>query len=490
MNITAVVESTWTVKEKSWLLRGHYVSVPAALREVCTGEADSTTAKALAAAIRRLPADDAQYSSCFALLGRMLARGDGVPRNQSAAVEWYSVAAKQGDARAQYGLGLLLLSGGSTSITGQFLHLIVSGSWIGRLLGYGVPMNTAAAFEWFTRAAKQGYFRAQYSLGVLLERGWGASKNTRTALEWHTRAAKQGYCRARNSVLNLLRAGVDGMDRSAAVEWVTEQGVLLTKVERADLTNNPELLQEALYDFHTTRLRKPEDLKHGDAVVGYFWLLQFWFVRLKLCEHWAIYDQRKNVFLELTGDTGDRQVKSAVVEREFEEWVDKWINKGPKEHPPQRVVWKDPDMLGKRAHAVEEARQRIHDPPHYALLPGTGGKLFSFGGVTMNCESFVRWCYTGIAHSTQAARFSGGANANVFARLIDMVVNYVLLISKLRAGDWDSVGRISRMIRESPEFWVMTIFFCTFSIVNSFSILRNCCRFIFLIFVLPVMVLL
>ena len=43
---------------------------------------------------------DAQYN-----LGVMYAQGKGIPQNHKTAVKWYRLAAKQGDAFAQYNLG-------------------------------------------------------------------------------------------------------------------------------------------------------------------------------------------------------------------------------------------------------------------------------------------------------------------------------------------------------------------------------------------------
>ena len=48
----------------------------------------------------------AQYN-----LGLMYANGEGVPKDDAEAVKWYRLAAEQGDANAQYGLGFMYATG-------------------------------------------------------------------------------------------------------------------------------------------------------------------------------------------------------------------------------------------------------------------------------------------------------------------------------------------------------------------------------------------
>ena len=75
----------------------------------------------------------------------MYYNGNGVPQNYTEAVKWYCLAAKQGDAKAQFIIG-------SMYATGQ-----------------GVPQNDAEAVRWFRLAAQQGDTRAQSALKSLGE---------------------------------------------------------------------------------------------------------------------------------------------------------------------------------------------------------------------------------------------------------------------------------------------------------------------------------
>jgi TPR repeat protein len=84
------------------------------------------------------------------------------------------VRADQGDAEAQYNLGVMYDD------------------------GKGVPRNDAKAFEWYTKAAEQGHADSQYNLGVIYTIGRGVPKNYAKIFELYTKAAEQGHVNAKN----------------------------------------------------------------------------------------------------------------------------------------------------------------------------------------------------------------------------------------------------------------------------------------------------
>ena len=59
--------------------------------------------------------------------------------------------------------------------------------------GRGVPENDKTAVKWYTLAAEQGYAKAQYNLGLMYANGRGVPENDKTAVKWFTKAAEQGY---------------------------------------------------------------------------------------------------------------------------------------------------------------------------------------------------------------------------------------------------------------------------------------------------------
>ena len=60
--------------------------------------------------------------------------------------------------------------------------------------------NHAKVFEWFTKAAGQGHADAQYELGVMYAQGHGVRQDYQKAFEWYTKAANQGYTLAQNNL--------------------------------------------------------------------------------------------------------------------------------------------------------------------------------------------------------------------------------------------------------------------------------------------------
>jgi TPR repeat protein len=100
---------------------------------------------------------DAQYN-----LGVMYHNGEGVPRDYAEAVKWYRLAAEQGDADAQHNLGVMYHK------------------------GYGVPLNYVVAHMWFNLSAGQGNKLArQYreKLAANMTSG-GVAEAQRLAREW------------------------------------------------------------------------------------------------------------------------------------------------------------------------------------------------------------------------------------------------------------------------------------------------------------------
>ena len=89
----------------------------------------------------------AQYN-----LGVMYANGEGVPKDDREAVLWYRKAAEQGNASAQFNLGLMYM------------------------LGEGVPKDDGEAALLFHEAAKQGDVRAQANLGIMYANGVGVCR--------------------------------------------------------------------------------------------------------------------------------------------------------------------------------------------------------------------------------------------------------------------------------------------------------------------------
>jgi TPR repeat protein len=75
----------------------------------------------------------------------MYANGRGVPQDAVEAVKWYRMAAAQGVAMAQFGLGIMYAT------------------------GRGVPQNDTQAYAWLSIAAAQGSERAEKGMMLVAE---------------------------------------------------------------------------------------------------------------------------------------------------------------------------------------------------------------------------------------------------------------------------------------------------------------------------------
>jgi localization factor PodJL len=86
--------------------------------------------------------------------------------------------------------------------------------------GRGVPRDLTAAAEWFERAAKQGLAPAQVRLGSLYEKGLGVKKDIETARRHYQSAAEAGNARAMHNLAVLYAEGTDTKpDYQNAAKW-------------------------------------------------------------------------------------------------------------------------------------------------------------------------------------------------------------------------------------------------------------------------------
>ena len=142
-------------------------------------------------------------------LGLMYDNGTGVEESYEKAAEWYLKAAEQGLARAQYNLGCMYRD------------------------GRGVEQSYEKAVEWYLKAAEQGDARAQRNLGDMYFYGRGVEQSYEKAREWWQKAAEQGFARAQNNLGNMYYNG-RGVEQSyaKAAEWVlkaAEQGLAVAQ---------------------------------------------------------------------------------------------------------------------------------------------------------------------------------------------------------------------------------------------------------------------
>lgn len=95
------------------------------------------------------------------------------------ALKEFKPLAEQGQAGAQYNMGLIYDN------------------------GLGVKADKAAAADWYRKSADQGRDKAQFALGRLYEAGEGVKKDLNEAKRWYTLAAQKGNTKAREALRRL-----------------------------------------------------------------------------------------------------------------------------------------------------------------------------------------------------------------------------------------------------------------------------------------------
>ena len=119
---------------------------------------------ARAAQLSRSLAEQGDAAAQFHL-GVLYAQGRGVPEDDQEALKWYRKAAEQGYAPAHYNLGWMYHQ------------------------GQGVPQDYPAARKWYRKAAERGFAQAQFALGLMYDSGRSVPQDFIRAHMWYTVAA-------------------------------------------------------------------------------------------------------------------------------------------------------------------------------------------------------------------------------------------------------------------------------------------------------------
>jgi TPR repeat protein len=80
--------------------------------------------------------------------------------------------------------------------------------------------NYQEAFQWYCKAANQGYAPAQVNLGALYAEGHGVPQDFQEALAWYQKAADQGYSLAQFNLGVMCIAGQGGIARDHLMAYV------------------------------------------------------------------------------------------------------------------------------------------------------------------------------------------------------------------------------------------------------------------------------
>jgi TPR repeat protein len=131
-------------------------------------------------------------------LGLLYAKGQGVPKDDAQARQWYEKAAAQGHADAQVNLGILLV------------------------YGRGVTQDYKIAAYWLRLSANQGNDLAQRKLGLMYERGDGVLQDYVQAYMWYSLGAAKGVeagARLRDALAKRMDPDQIAEAQQLAREW-------------------------------------------------------------------------------------------------------------------------------------------------------------------------------------------------------------------------------------------------------------------------------
>lgn len=175
---------------------------------------------------------EAQYQ-----LGLCYAQGNGVEKNFREAGRYWLMAGKQNHAYALLYLGKLFEKGagvpqdyaracqcyqvaGQQNLAEGKVHLAML-----YLQGLGVAQDAKKAINLFIQGAEQGDATAQYNLAIAYEKGMGGlSENNEQAIFWYQQAVNQGYEPAKK---RLERIGMTHNQSSETAEDLFQQGVAI-----------------------------------------------------------------------------------------------------------------------------------------------------------------------------------------------------------------------------------------------------------------------
>lgn len=74
--------------------------------------------------------------------------------------------------------------------------------------GKGVTKDLTKAAEWYRKAAEQGDADAQYKLGLFYENGYGVTQDKEQAMQWYKKAAEQGNENAKKALDKMQSSGM------------------------------------------------------------------------------------------------------------------------------------------------------------------------------------------------------------------------------------------------------------------------------------------
>jgi TPR repeat protein len=179
--------------------------------------------------------------------GHMLLDGFGVARDPEAALRWFLIASRSGDAEAM-------------NMAGRCFEL-----------GWGTSVDCSEAARWYRHAADAGHAWAQFNLATLLAQGRGVPADEPLALSLLVKSARQGNAKAMNMLGRYREEQTGGkagrMQRAAALwyRWAAHRGCFRGQFHHARMLAVSGKSGEAITWFSRSLGQAPDDFRR-DAV--------------------------------------------------------------------------------------------------------------------------------------------------------------------------------------------------------------------------------
>ena len=173
---------------------------------------------------------DAQYK-----LGLSYEHGERLEQNYVKAAHWYILSSNRGNANAQYNLANMYEHGlGVSRNVYEAADLYKAAAEQGHSNaqtqyglclknGVGTDREPAEAVKWFVKASEKGNAAAIFHLGACFESGIGVDKDLSHALQLYLASANQNYSEAQNALANCYMSGKGvPANYTEAVRWYSK----------------------------------------------------------------------------------------------------------------------------------------------------------------------------------------------------------------------------------------------------------------------------
>jgi TPR repeat protein len=89
--------------------------------------------------------------------------------------------------------------------------------------GDGVPKDFSKAMHWFSKSAEQGNAEGQYNLAVIYEKGEGVTPSCADAVKWYSKAAQQKFAPAIDNLIGMRKHGICLKQDDKEIATLTKQ---------------------------------------------------------------------------------------------------------------------------------------------------------------------------------------------------------------------------------------------------------------------------